>query len=93
MASQSVYRPRTAHESVPASHYGGYGHVPRAFDGMEKVDWTDFNKFWFKSEGFVTNGVASDGDQGFLYPGPIPHLRYLDWQGAHVDIDSGPRRA
>lgn len=55
---------------------------------------TDFNKFWFKSEGFVTNGVTSDGDHEFLYARPIPHLRYFDWQaGARVDIDSGPRRA
>jgi copper resistance protein B len=55
---------------------------------------TDFNKFWFKSEGFVANGVTSDGDQEFLYDRPIPHLRYFDWQaGARVDIDSGPRRA
>ena len=55
---------------------------------------TDFNKFWFKSEGFVTNSVASDGEQEFLYDRPIPHLRYLDWQaGARVDIDSGPKRA
>ena len=55
---------------------------------------TDFNKFWFKSEGFVTNGVTSDGDQEFLYARPIPRMRYFDWQaGARVDIDSGPRRA
>jgi copper resistance protein B len=33
---------------------------------------TDFNKFWFKSEGFVTNGVTSDGDHEFLYDRPIP---------------------
>ena len=53
----------------------------------------DFNKFWFKSEGFVTNGVASDGDQEFLYDRPIPHLRYFDWQaGTRIDIDSGPKR-
>jgi copper resistance protein B len=55
---------------------------------------TDFNKFWFKSEGFVTNGVASDGDHEFLYDRPIPRLRYFDWQaGARVDLDSGPTRA
>jgi len=54
----------------------------------------DFNKFWCKSEGFVTNGVASDGDQEFLYDRPIPRLRYFDWQaGARVDLDSGPKRA
>jgi copper resistance protein B len=55
---------------------------------------TDFNKFWFKSEGTVTNGVASDGDHEFLYDRPIPRLRYFDWQaGARVDLDSGPKRA
>ena len=55
---------------------------------------TDFNKFWFKSEGFVTNGVISDGDQEFLYARPIPRMRYFDWQaGARVDIDAGPKRA
>ena len=54
---------------------------------------TDFNKFWFKYDGFVTNGVASDGDQEFLHDKPIPRLRYFDWQvGARVDLDSGPRR-
>ena len=55
---------------------------------------TDFNKLWIKSEGTVTNGITSDGDQEILYDRPIPHLRYFDWQaGARVDIDSGPRRA
>jgi copper resistance protein B len=55
---------------------------------------TDFNKLWIKSEGMVTNGITSDGDQEILYDRPIPHLRYFDWQaGARVDIDSGPRRA
>ena len=54
---------------------------------------TDFNKFWFKSEGSITNGVASDGDQEFLYNRPIPRLRYFDWQaGARIDLDSGPTR-
>jgi copper resistance protein B len=55
---------------------------------------TDFNKLWIKSEGRVTNGIMSDGDQEFLYDRPIPHMRYLDWQaGARVDLDSGPTRA
>jgi copper resistance protein B len=55
---------------------------------------TDFNKLWIKSEGFVTNGVTSDGDQEFLYARPIPRMRYFDWQaGARVDLDSGPARA
>jgi hypothetical protein len=31
----------------------------RIGDGGEGSIGTDFNKFWFKSEGFVTNGVAS----------------------------------
>ncbi len=55
---------------------------------------TDFNKLWIKSEGMVTNGITSDGDQEFLYDRPIPHMRYFDWQaGARVDLDSGPTRA
>lgn len=55
---------------------------------------TDFDKLWIKSEGTVTNGVASDGDHEFLYDRPIPHMRYFDWQaGTRVDIDSGPTRA
>jgi copper resistance protein B len=37
-------------------------------------------KFWFKYDGFVTNGVASDGDQEFLYDKPIPRPRYFDWR-------------
>ena len=54
---------------------------------------TDFNKLWIKSEGTVTNGVTSDGDQEFLYDRPIPHMRYFDWQvGARVDLDSSPTR-
>jgi copper resistance protein B len=55
---------------------------------------TDSNKLWFKSEGTVTNGVTSDGDQEILYDRPIPHMRYFDWQaGARIDLDSGPTRA
>lgn len=55
---------------------------------------TDFNKLWINSEGTVTNGITSDGDQEFLYARPIPRMRYFDWQaGARVDIDSGPTRA
>jgi copper resistance protein B len=59
-------------------------------------DWigTDFNKLWIKSEGTVTNGLTSDGDQEILYDRPIPHMRYFDWQaGARIDLDSGPSRA
>jgi copper resistance protein B len=55
---------------------------------------TDFNKLWIKSEGTVTNGITSDGDQEILYDRPIPHMRYFDWQaGARIDLDSGPTRA
>jgi hypothetical protein len=55
---------------------------------------TDRNKLWFKSEGTLTNGVTSDGDQEILYDRPIPHMRYFDWQaGARIDLDSGPTRA
>src|SRR5260370_12133929 len=54
---------------------------------------TDFNKLWLKSEGRVTNGITSDGDQEILYDRPIPHRRYFDWQaGARIDIDLGPNR-
>jgi copper resistance protein B len=49
---------------------------------------------WIKSEGTVTNGITSDGDQEILYDRPIPHMRYFDWQaGARLDLDSGPTRA
>src|ERR1700758_4656127 len=55
---------------------------------------TDFNKLWIKSEGTVTNGITSDGDQEILYDRPIPHMRYFDWQaGTRLDLDSGPTRA
>jgi copper resistance protein B len=55
---------------------------------------TDFNKLWITSEGTVTNGITSDGDQEILYDRPIPHIRYFDWQaGTRVDLDSGPTRA
>jgi len=55
---------------------------------------TDFNKLWIKSEGTVTNGITSDGDQEILYDRPIPHMRYFDWQaGARLDLDSGLTRA
>jgi copper resistance protein B len=54
---------------------------------------TDFNKLWIKSEGTVTNGLTSDGDQEILYDRPIPHVRYFDWQaGVRLDLDSGPTR-
>jgi copper resistance protein B len=54
---------------------------------------TDMNKAWFKSEGFVQNGKASDGDQEALYDRPIPYLRYFDAQaGVRYDWDSDPGR-
>ena len=55
---------------------------------------TDMNKLWLKSEGFVSNGTVSDGDQEALYDRPIPRMRYLDAQvGIRADLDSGPARA
>ncbi len=54
---------------------------------------TDMNKLWIKSEGFVSNGVVSDGDQEALYDRPIPRLRYFDAQiGIRADLDSDPSR-
>jgi copper resistance protein B len=54
---------------------------------------TDMNKLWIKSEGVVSNGLVSDGDQEFLYDRPIPRLRYFDAQvGVREDWDSGPSR-
>ena len=54
---------------------------------------TDVNKLWFKSEGFVENGRATDGIQEALYDRPIPHLRYFDLQaGVRYDLDSDPGR-
>jgi copper resistance protein B len=54
---------------------------------------TDMNKLWFKSEGFVENGKASDGDTEALYDRPIPFLRYFDVQaGVRYDLDSDPGR-
>jgi copper resistance protein B len=51
------------------------------------------NKFWVKSEGRLTDGVMSDGDQEFLYDRPIPRLRYVDFQvGVRSDLDAGPTR-
>ena len=53
----------------------------------------NYNKLWIKSEGELTNGTMSDGDQEALYDRPIPRLRYFDWQaGVRVDADSGPTR-
>lgn len=57
--------------------------------------WTggDMNRLWLKSEGFVRDGVMSDGDQEALYDRPIPRLKYFDAQaGVRADLDSYPRR-
>jgi copper resistance protein B len=54
---------------------------------------TDMNKLWFKSEGFVEHGRATDGDTEALYDRPIPLLRYFDAQvGVRYDLDSDPGR-
>jgi copper resistance protein B len=54
---------------------------------------TDMDKLWFKSEGFVENGRASDGDTEALYDRPIDRLRYFDFQaGVRYDLDTGPGR-
>lgn len=54
---------------------------------------TDMNKLWFKSEGFLEHGQATDGDTEALYDRPIPFLRYFDWQaGVRYDLDSDPGR-
>src|SRR5260370_34885807 len=51
------------------------------------------NKIWFKSEGFVENSKATDGDTEALYDHPIPFLRYFDAQaGGRYDLDSNPGR-
>ena len=54
---------------------------------------TDMNKLWFKSEGFLEHGKATDGISEALYDRPIPHLRYFDFQaGVRYDLDSNPGR-
>jgi copper resistance protein B len=54
---------------------------------------TDMNKLWFKSEGFLQRGKATDGISEALYDRPIPHLRYFDLQaGVRYDLDSSPGR-
>lgn len=54
---------------------------------------TDMNKLWFKSEGFLENGRATDGITEALYDRPIPYLRYFDFQaGIRYDLDSNPGR-
>ena len=54
---------------------------------------TDMNKLWFRSEGFVEHGRASDGITEALYDRPIHFLRYFDVQaGVRYDLDSNPGR-
>ena len=54
---------------------------------------TDMNRLWFKSEGFLERGRASDGDTEALYDRPIPFLRYFDAQaGVRYDLDSNRGR-
>ncbi len=54
---------------------------------------TDMNKLWFKSEGLVEHGVATDGDTEALYDRPIPRLKFFDVQaGVRYDLDSNPGR-
>lgn len=60
---------------------------------MEAWIGTDMNKLFFKSEGFLENGKASDGITELLYGRPIPFLRYFDAQvGVRYDLDSDPGR-
>jgi copper resistance protein B len=58
---------------------------------MEAWIGTDTDRLWFKSEGFLENGKASDGITEALYDRPIPFLRYFDAQaGVRYDLDSNP---
>lgn len=57
---------------------------------------TDWNRLWFKSEGFFNSeghGKLDDGIHEVLYDRPIWFLRYFDWQlGLRYDGDSSPPR-
>ena len=62
------------------------------WEGQGRIG-TDMNRLWFKSEGFVEHGKATDGDTEALYDRPIPFLRYFDAQaGVRDDLDSNPGR-
>jgi copper resistance protein B len=68
------------------------------WDGQAWIG-TDWNKLWFKSEGFFNkhgktgHGKMEDGIHEVLYDRPIPFLRYFDWQaGFRYDGDSSPPR-
>lgn len=54
---------------------------------------TDWNRLWFKSEGFADQSGVSDGDHEVLYDRPIPRMRYFDAQvGVRADLDFDPSR-
>jgi copper resistance protein B len=62
------------------------------WDGQAWIG-NDMNRLWLKTEGIVSNGEMSDGDQEVLYARPIPRVRYFDGQiGIREDLDSGPHR-
>ncbi len=62
------------------------------WDGEGRIG-TDMNRLWFKSEGFLEHGRATDGITEALYDRPIPHLRYFDVQaGVRYDLDSNRGR-
>ncbi|NVN05257.1 copper resistance protein B [Asaia spathodeae] len=51
----------------------------------------DYNRLWLRSEGTLTKGRMSDGDQELLYSRSVS--TYFDVQGGvRVDLDSGPTR-
>jgi copper resistance protein B len=52
---------------------------------------TDENRFWLRSEGFLTSGQVEDGQQELFYSRPIS--TYFDARiGARYDLDSLPGR-
>jgi copper resistance protein B len=65
--------------------FGG-SQIPFRWDGQAWIG-SDINRLWIKSEGFVVNGVARDGDHELLYSRPISP--YFDVQGGvRYDLDS-----
>ena len=105
-ASQGRLDPGDAGIEPPVMDNMIFGHV--LFDQLEgrtngpdnEFRWdgegwvgTDRNKVWFKSEGFLEHGKATDGDTEAVYDRPIPFLRYFDAQaGVRYDLDSDPGR-
>lgn len=103
-ASQGRLDPGDAGIEPPVMDNMIFGHV--LFDQLEgrtngpdnEFRWdgegwvgTDRNKVWFKSEGFLEHGKATDGDTEAVYDRPIPFLRYFDAQaGVRYDLDSDP---